>query len=89
MPPLPTCSNVKSWVEEIAYEAACLCGGDENVQCWILDVIDIDHDGYDLRLPVEPSWRALDIGIADEIKMLVNKAGDKHQTVRGNITLLK
>ena len=89
MPPLPTCSSVKSWVEEIAYEAACLCGGDENVQSWILDVIDIDHDGYDLRLPVEPSWRALDIGIADEIKMLVNKAGDKYQTVRGNITLLK
>ena len=89
MPPLPTGSSVKSWVEEVAYEAASMCGGDENVQRWILDIIDIDHDGYDLRLPVEPSWRALDINIANEIKALINKASEKHQTVRGNITLLK
>ena len=89
MPPFPSGNSVRSWVEEVAYEAANNCGGDENVQRWVLEVIDTDHDGYNLRLPSDSSWRALDINIADEIKSLVNKAGDKYQTVRGNLTLQK
>ena len=89
MPPFPSGNSVRSWVEEVAYEAANNCGGDENVQRWVLEVIDTDHNGYNLRLPSDSSWRALDINIADEIKSLVNKAGDKYQTVRGNLTLQK
>ena len=89
MPPFPTGNSVRSWIEEVAYEAAVKCGGDENVQKWVLEIMDIDSDGYNLSLPQEDSWRALDINIADEIKSIMNNAGDKYQTIRGNITLLK
>ena len=36
MPTFPTGNSVRSWVEEVAYEAANNCGGDESVQEWVL-----------------------------------------------------
>ena len=89
MPDLPANRNFHSWIEEVAYEAACNCGGDVSVQHWILEILDDAHDMSVFCLPMNKSWRELDLNIAEEVKFLLNKTSDDFANIRDKVSLLK
>ena len=89
LPDLPQGNGIRAWVEEVAYEASNNCDGEESVQQWVLDTFEKNPNCGSLKLPKQESWRALDLNIADEIKKMLNKAGDKFNNIKNNIALLK
>ena len=76
------------WVDDIAYEFASICDGDSRVMKWVRNIkngLQKEH----LMLSDIPKWRSLDLILAREINRSIGKTKLSHQSIKGNLELLR
>ena len=76
------------WVDDVAYEFARICNGDSKVMRWIRNLRNGLPKDY-LMLSEDPKWRSLDLILAQEIDRSIGRTKLSHQSIKGNLELLR